>query len=56
MAAYLAQDGFTGAAQVLEGPQGMAAGMSSDADPAKLVDGLGQRWATVVKASGAKFD
>lgn len=46
MAAYLAKDGFTGAAQILEGPQGMAAGMSSDADPAKLVDGLGTRWAT----------
>lgn len=46
MAAYLAQDGFTGAAQILEGPQGMAAGMSSDADPAKLTDRLGQRWAT----------
>ncbi|MBT9463522.1 MmgE/PrpD family protein [Hydrogenophaga sp.] len=47
MSAYLALDGFTGAAQIFEGPQGMAAGMSSDADPAKLVDGLGQRWATV---------
>lgn len=46
MAAYLAADGFTGAAQILEGPQGMAAGMSSDADPARLVDGLGTRWAT----------
>ena len=50
MAAYLAKDGFTGAAQILEGPQGMAAGMSSDADPAKLVDGLENgkvtRWAT----------
>ncbi len=46
MAAYLAQDGFTGAAQILEGPQGMAAGMSSDADPARLLDGLGSRWAT----------
>ena len=46
MAAYLAQDGFTGAAQIFEGPQGMAAGMSSDADPAKLTDGLGMRWAT----------
>ena len=46
MSAYLAQDGFTGAAQILEGPQGMAAGMSSDADPARLVDGLGTRWAT----------
>ncbi len=47
MSACLAQDGFTGAAQILEGPQGMAAGMSSDADPAKLTDGLGTRWATV---------
>jgi 2-methylcitrate dehydratase PrpD len=46
MAAYLAQDGFTGAAQILEGPQGMAAGMSSDANPARLNDGLGSRWAT----------
>lgn len=46
MAAFLAQDGFTGAAQILEGPQGMAAGMSTDADPARLTDGLGTRWAT----------
>ena len=46
MAAYLAQDGFTGAAQILEGPQGMAAGMSSDANPARLNDGLGSRWTT----------
>ena len=46
MSACLAQDGFTGAAQILEGPQGMAAGMSSDADPAKLTAGLGSRWAT----------
>jgi 2-methylcitrate dehydratase PrpD len=46
MSACLALDGFTGAAQILEGPQGMAAGMSSDADPAKLTDRLGTRWAT----------
>ena len=44
-AAYLAQDGFTGARRILEGLQGMAAGMSTDADPAKLVDRLGTRWA-----------
>ena len=43
--AYLAQQGFTGARRILEGKQGMAAGMSSDADPAKLTDRLGQRWA-----------
>lgn len=43
-AAYLAQGGFTGASRILEGAQGMAAGMSRDADPAKLTDQLGQRW------------
>lgn len=44
-AAYLAQGGFTGARRILEGPQGMAAGMSTDADPARLTDRLGTRWA-----------
>ncbi|HAK92900.1 MmgE/PrpD family protein [Massilia timonae] len=46
MAAYLAAEGFTGARRILEGKQGMAAGMSHDADPARLTDGLGTRWAT----------
>ena len=45
MAAYLARDGFTGAQRILEGAQGMAAGMSRDADPSKLTDRLSQRWA-----------
>jgi len=45
-AAYLARDGFTGARRILEGPQGMAAGMARDADAAKLTDALGARWAT----------
>lgn len=45
LAAYLARDGFTGARRILEGPQGMAAGMSTDADPAQIIDGLGERWA-----------
>lgn len=49
-AAYLAHDGFTGAKRILEGPQGMGAGMSQDADPAKLTDGLGSRW-TVLETS-----
>lgn len=49
-AAYLAADGFTGAQHILEGPQGLAAGTSSDADPARLVDGLGSRW-TVAETS-----
>ncbi|MDR1968368.1 MAG: MmgE/PrpD family protein, partial [Burkholderiaceae bacterium] len=44
MSAYLAQDGFTGAARILEGAQGLAAGMSTDADAARLTDGLGTRW------------
>lgn len=43
--AYLAQAGFTGASQILEGKKGMAAGMSSDSDVTRLVDGLGTRWA-----------
>ena len=43
-AAYLARDGLTGARRILEGAQGMAAGMSQDADPARLLDGLGTRW------------
>jgi 2-methylcitrate dehydratase PrpD len=45
MSAQLAADGFKGATHILEGAQGMAAGMSSDADPARLVDRLGSRWA-----------
>ena len=44
-AAYLAREGFTGARHILEGPQGMAAGMSTDADPSRLCDRLGERWA-----------
>jgi 2-methylcitrate dehydratase PrpD len=47
LAAYLARDGFTGAERILEGERGMAAGMSSDADPEWLVDGLGERWAVL---------
>jgi 2-methylcitrate dehydratase PrpD len=43
-AAYLAKDGFTGAKQILDGKQGLAAGMSTDADARKLADGLGTRW------------
>lgn len=45
MSAYIAQAGFTGAEHILEGKQGLAAGMSSDSDPNKLVDRLGTRWA-----------
>ena len=45
LAAYLARSGLTGARRILEGEQGMAAGMSKDADPARLTDRLGERWA-----------
>ncbi len=45
-AAYLAGDGFTGARRILTGAQGLAAGMSTDADPDRLTAGLKQRWAT----------
>ncbi|PIK75798.1 MmgE/PrpD family protein [Pseudomonas sp. 382] len=45
LAAYLTADGLTGARNILEGDQGLAAGMSSDADPARLNDRLGTRWA-----------
>jgi 2-methylcitrate dehydratase PrpD len=44
LAAYVARDGFTGAQHILEGTQGMAAGMSTDADARKLTAGLGERW------------
>jgi 2-methylcitrate dehydratase PrpD len=50
LSVYLAKEGFTGAKHILEGPQGMAAGMSRDADPAKLTDRLGERW-TLVETS-----
>ena len=47
LAAYLARSGVTGAQRILEGSQGLAAGMSTDADPSRLTDGLGTRWATI---------
>jgi len=53
MSAFLARGGFTGARRILEGPQGMAAGMSSDADPARLTDRLGSRWC--VEETSFKF-
>jgi 2-methylcitrate dehydratase PrpD len=47
LAACTARDGLTGAKRILEGAQGLAAGMSSDADVSRLTDGLGSRWATI---------
>lgn len=47
LAAYMTDAGLSGAQDILEGAQGMAAGMSRDAEPGRLVDGLGSRWATL---------
>ncbi len=44
LAAYLAREGMTGATHIVEGAQGMAAGMSTDADVTRLVADLGSRW------------
>ncbi|MES1924370.1 MmgE/PrpD family protein [Salinisphaera sp. T31B1] len=45
LAAYMARDGLTGAQDIFGGSQGMAAGMSSDADIQRLAAKLGSRWA-----------
>ncbi|MHB1011545.1 MAG: MmgE/PrpD family protein [Desulfobacteria bacterium] len=45
LSAYIARDGFTGAARILEGEQGMGAGMSRDPAPDRITEGLGTRWA-----------
>jgi 2-methylcitrate dehydratase PrpD len=45
LAAWTAQHGLTGARRVLEGQQGMGAGMSHAVDQEALDEGLGKRWA-----------
>ena len=45
LATCLAREGMTAAKRILEGAQGMAAGMSRDADPERITDRLGSRWA-----------
>src|SRR5699024_7966429 len=45
--AWLASRGFTGAKSILEGPKGLAAGMSTDAQAQRLIAGLGSRWAVL---------
>ena len=47
LSALLAEKGFSGAKQILEGAKGMGAGLSQDADPTRLTDRLGERWATI---------
>lgn len=45
LSAYLTRDGLTGAQNILQGNQGLAAGMSTDSNPEFLNDQLGFRWA-----------
>ena len=45
LAAYTAQKGMTAAGQILEGEQGMGAGMLAEGDTRKITDRLGSRWA-----------
>lgn len=47
LAALLSEKGFSGAKQILEGAKGMGVGLSQDADPVRLTDRLGERWATI---------
>jgi len=44
-AAWLAKRGFRGAQRILEGTQGMAAGMCGEGEAGRLTDRLGERWA-----------
>lgn len=45
LSAYLTKDGLTGAQNILQGNQGLAAGMSFDSNSGFLNDQLGSRWA-----------
>ncbi|HEY8486057.1 MAG TPA: MmgE/PrpD family protein [Limnochordales bacterium] len=44
-AAYLAREGFTGASAILEGEKGFFRAMAQEADPSRVTDGLGSRFA-----------
>lgn len=44
LSALLALNGFASADDAIEGPQGTLATFCPDADPARVVDGLGTRW------------
>ena len=47
MAATLAQGGFVGSAEALEGAHGFLRGYSDGADPARAIAGLGEVWETL---------
>lgn len=44
LSADLAREGFTGAPRILEGDRGFFRAMSTNADPARVTDGLGATW------------
>ncbi len=45
LSAVMSANGLTGAQAIFDGPQGLAAGMSPDANSSRLDDGLSTRWA-----------
>jgi 2-methylcitrate dehydratase PrpD len=45
LAAFTAKSGLTGASRILEGEQGLGAGMMAEGEPGQLIEGLGERWA-----------
>ncbi|MGI9317055.1 MAG: MmgE/PrpD family protein [bacterium] len=45
LAAYTARSGLTGAARILEGDQGLGAGLMAEGSMSTLTAGLGERWA-----------
>ncbi|MFG1347405.1 MmgE/PrpD family protein [Xanthobacter autotrophicus DSM 431] len=47
IAAFLAQEGFHGSSEAIEGEHGFLKGYSDGADPAAAVDGLGTRYETL---------
>jgi 2-methylcitrate dehydratase PrpD len=52
LSAVMAQEGVTSSTDVIEGPRGMLAVMSTDPSPEKLLEGLGAQW--LLSANGYK--
>ncbi|WP_199254915.1 MmgE/PrpD family protein [Mycolicibacterium mengxianglii] len=44
LSAVMAQEGITSSSDIVEGPRGILAVMSTDPAPSKLLEGLGTRW------------
>ncbi len=53
LAAYTARDGLTAAQRILEGEQGLAAGLMGEANVESMLNGWGERWA--VSETSFKF-